>query len=258
MSSCLRYRNPIICEHVAGQYVLGTMTPRVKARAEKLRQTVPELDRAISFWSDELSVIHQCGKPEAIPSANVWQQIEKHIELGEDQQKTKTRSTQAIPWWQNLSVWKTTSFLGMATSFALALVLLTSVQQPIKPLATGASYVAAMSAHNQAGADIQFIISAYKKQEGIPSRLQVQWSENHPRTNKVALHLWAEDKDTGQLTYIGLEPSSGTVWDLTKPTWLAVSNSSRLLMTTSNEQPDQQNTLFSGPCIQLKEWQQKT
>lgn len=255
MSRCLRYRNPIICEHLAGQYVAGIMTTRVRSRMKKLLATTPELDRAVAFWGDQFSVVHEQLPLAMAPSKDIWQQIDSKITAAESLSVAAPQKVEASGWWQNLWVWKTASMTGMVTSFALAMALFFPAETSIQPTITGANYIAAMSAHNQNKTDIQFVISAYKKQANKPSRLHVQWSQRHPEADKTPLHLWAEDKDSGQLTYVGLQPSSNAAWDLTKPSWQAIANSSRLLMTSNSQLPNQQNTIFSGPCVQLASWQ---
>lgn len=257
MSRGLRYRNPIICEYLAGQYVAGVMTARVRSRMEKLLASTPELDRAVAFWADQFSVMHEQLPQALAPAKDIWQQIDIKI----DSQITSVESSGAAPqkieasgWWQNLWLWKSASMAGMVTSLVLAMVLFFPADTSIQPTWAGASYIAAMSPHNQNKTDIQFVISAYKKQPNKPSRLHVQWSQRHPEADKTPLHLWAEDKDSGQLTYVGLQPSSNAAWDLTKPSWQAIANSSRLLMTSNSQLPNQQNTIFSGPCVQLAEW----
>ena len=254
MSRGLRYRNPIVCEHLAGQYVAGIMTVRVRSRMETLLASTPELDRAVAFWADQFSVMHEQLPQAMTPSKDIWQQIDNKITSIESSSGAAPQKIEASGWWQNLWLWKSASMAGMVTSLVLAMVLFFPVDTSIQPTIAGASYIAAMSAHNQNKTDIQFIISVYKKQVDKPSRLHVQWSQRHPEADKTPLHLWAEDKDSGELAYIGFQPSSDEAWTLTKPVWLAIANSSRLLMTSDSQLPNQQNTIFSGPCVQLAEW----
>ncbi len=255
MSRALRYRNPSICEHLASQYVAGSMTPRVRARMESLIAQNPELDRAVAQWSDSLMKIHD-QFPSVQPSPSVWEAIDRNTLLSEQETQSKT----ATSFWSQLLVWRLGSAIGFATSFALAVILwLPSAPQP----AGGANYIATMSAStmsannvaaDQANIPIEFVISAYKKEGDKPSRIHIQWSQQHQRSVASPLHVWAEDKETGQLTYIGEEPKDNAPWSLTKPTWSAITNSSRLLVTSNAQQPTTTNTLFTGPCIQLTDW----
>lgn len=249
----LRYRNPVICEHLASQYVTGVMTPRVRSRLETLLDVTPELNRAVAFWSDQMAEI-QFDLPEQTANDTLWNKIEA---LTPEKQNTRSnKDKETTSWWKNLLLWQTTGIIGTVSSLALALMLFIAPLNNTPSLKTAPSYMAAMSRHNDTSDNIRFVINAYKKTEDTPSTLFVQWSQREPRKNSDALFLWAEDKDTGELTYIGSEPTKGEPWHLTKPTWKAISNSSRLLVTRDQQQPTQTNTLFSGPCVQLTDWKQ--
>jgi hypothetical protein len=112
-----------------------------------------------------------------------------------------------------------------------------------------------MSAYHDAEKEIQFVISVYGKSIDTPSRLHLQWSQANVTKHPPALHLWAEDKDTLKLSYIGLQPPRDEHWTLTKLKWDAIANSRRLLMTEDKQLPNDKNTLFAGICLQLKKWQ---
>lgn len=155
-------------------------------------------------------------------------------------------------------LWQVTSIVGIASSFALALMLFVTPINAPSSLNTAPNYMTAMSRHNDTSDNIRFVINAYKKTENTPSTLFVQWSQREPRKNSDTLFIWAEDKDTGELSYIGSEPTKGEPWHLTKPSWQAISNSSRLIATRNPQQPSQTNIVFSGPCVQLTDWKQTT
>lgn len=256
----LRYRNPKVCEHLASQYVTGVMTARVRARLEKILRVTPELNRAVAFWSDKMSEI-QLTLPEHKASNKLWNTINKLTHEEKSHKSIKKNKS----WWKNLLLWQATGIAGVATSIALALLLFiaplnstfntTADNKLVINLAP--SYMAVMSKHNDSADTIHFVVNVYEKTENTPSTLFVQWSQRQPRENLQALFLWAEDKDTGALTYIGKEPAKGQAWNLNKPLWQAISNSSRLLVTENQQSPSQTKTLFSGPCVQLTNWNQK-
>lgn len=255
MSRCLRYRNPEICQHLAGQYVAGVMTKRVRQRTEALLQQTPELDRAIAHWSDEFSILH--GRlPEIQLDASVhnkiWSRIESEANISKGSSKATQDEGQRKGWWYNLILWRLFSGISVLASMVLAIILVFT--SPQAPVLTGPSYLANMSAHDDSSQTIQFVISAYAKQADTPSRLQVQWRKEHAGQKLPSLHLWAEEKDTGKLVYIGLKPEKGEPWNLTKPTWTAISNSHRLFMTADAQKPSDTNIVFSGLCLQLTEW----
>jgi hypothetical protein len=258
MSGSVRYSNPIICNHLASQYVVGVMTPRVRTRVEALRFSVTELDAAIISWSEDFSQIHT-NLPEKTPLSSTWSRIAAQIA-----DATKTGAIKAS-WWSNLNFWRLTGISATVASFALLLMLLVLPIQSKNPtpLISGSpSYVAVMSpsqpklkGEKEVG-NIRFVINVYQKTETTPSRLFVQWSERQPRSNQASMYLWAKDFDTGELTYVGVEPSGEEPWKLTKTTWGAVANSSVLFFTADSKKPTAQNTLYSGPCIQLGSWKQ--
>ncbi|MGH1541056.1 MAG: hypothetical protein ACRBHB_11585 [Arenicella sp.] len=246
----LRYRNPAICDHLASQYVTGFMTPRLRRRMEALLETTPELQRAVAFWADSVAPL-QLELPEETPDDKVWDQIAKSTNK-DTRHKHKTSNNN---WWNTLFFWKSVSFGSLAASLVLGSLLLFSgtPQVSIKP-----SYMAAMALHNAPDSDIQFIVTAYKKSTDKSSWLKLQWSARHKRSIEQAMHLWAEDKDSGELTYIGPEPADKKAWRLETTNWRAIANSSRLLMTSNALQPNQNNLLFSGQCVQLQSWKTET
>jgi anti-sigma-K factor RskA len=257
-SASLRYRHPEICEYLASQYVAGSMTPLVRSRMESLIAMTPELNRAVASWSDQFSKLHY-QFPEEQPSDNLWKAIDNQISHEDIARASK-------PWWENLFVWQMSSVAGFVTSLAFAFFVFLSPGSFLEDGSVGGiaevrstpSYVAVMSDHGESDNGIRFVINAYKKTDSRPSQLFVQWSKRNPRENQQILYLWAEDKDTGQLTFIGVQPAKGEAWSLNKPSWQAVTNSKRLLMTSNQELPSNNNLVFSGPCIQLSDWGQQT
>ncbi|MCV2403189.1 hypothetical protein OFY17_09895 [Marinomonas sp. C2222] len=251
MSEALRYKNPVICEHLASQYVAGVMTPRVRARTEALSLTCPELSRAIAEWAETLSPIHD-SLEEITPSPKVWEKIERSV-FEKTEQKVEKSSV-----WSSLRFWQFTGIGASALSLTFAALLFfypaSSMKEPI--VSATPSYLAVMSpaSADDSNSAISFVVNVYQKTETSPSRLFLQWSENSPRGLKQGIHLWAKHRETGLLTYIGSEPNKATPWNLNKSTWTAVSNSSELVFTKNADSPSEENTLFTGPCIQLGSW----
>lgn len=261
MSGSLRYKDPVICEHLASQYVMSVMTPRVRARIERLRQEVAELDKAIVCWSEHMAEIN-VNLPEKQPSNQVWKRIESIIAppLIKSDYEEKRKSSL----WGNLPFWRWIGIGTSVTSCALALVLYIgiSTSNQVVPSISGApSYTAVMSPvldGEKNSDDIRFVVNVYQKTATEPSRLFIQWSERKPRVNAVSMHVWAENQNTGEMTYIGVEPNDAKILSLSKATWMAVSNSSNLFFTNDTNKPNTANTLFSGPCIQLGSWKKNS
>lgn len=270
MSRSLRYQNSIICDHLASQYVAGAMSSRVQARTQALIRTTPELDRAVARYADDFSTIHQYlpePKINAKQYGNMWQRIEKEISRNAASTPHSTRAPQNASnqtgFWEGLFAWKLTTGISAFTSIALAFMLWFAVPESTAPISTiantvtGPSYLANMISSSDPEKEIQFIISAYGASENTPSRLFVQWSEDFVANKIPEMHVWAEDKETGQVSYIGANPAAGENWDMTKPLWKKVASSSRLFVTADKQQPTTDNILFSGRCLQLKRWTAK-
>ncbi len=273
MSRCLRYQNAEICEHLASQYVAGMLSPRVRARIESLVKTVPELDRAIAQWSDDFSELHQHIQAPEFQTNNlesIWADIDQKTKPKTAKPRAEaTHQEEKRDWFGQLFVWKVATITSAFASLLMAVMLLTAnTSQPAMldpivknsvPVTTGPDYLANMSNHANGSQDIQFVITAYGKNEQRPSRLHIQWlknqtqTENKERESIESLHLWAEDRDSGELVYIGVQPEKGVQWDLNKPRWLAITNSSRLLMTR-DKVVTADNIVFSGRCLQLNSW----
>ena len=257
MSRSLRYQNPDICYHLASQYVAGVMTKRVRRRTQALREKTPELDRAIAFFSDEFSILHERLPEAKLAKAlenKIWRKIESEIALPNASPQTahaKSKNHQNS-WWYNVVVWRSLSGIGALASVMLAIILVFTTPQ--SPVQVGPSYLANMSAQDDPNQRIQFVISAYAKRDDSSSRLHVQWLKEHTGQTLHPLHLWTEDRETGKLIYIGLKPERGHFWDLSKQSWTAITNSRRLLITADTQEPSGENILFSGLCLQLKEW----
>lgn len=259
MSRCLRYQHKIVCEHLASQYVMGFMTQRVRRRVETLRQYTPQLNHAIASWSDSASQLAYVLPENEVNSDRVnlvWHSIDSSYKKLQEKPQRKHK----ISFWQSLSAWRCIAGITSFASLLLVFTLLAGQPQWFpnnKQLVVGPSYLANMLAYNSEEQGVQFVVSAYAKTKDKPSRLHVQWSKDHIQNHRNDLHLWAEDKQTGNLTYIGQQPkptANADGWSLTKPTWLAVSNSGRLVMTKDANAPNESNILFSGLCLQLKEW----
>lgn len=266
MSECIRYQNPEICDYLASQYVAGHMTTRVRARTEALAQSIPALSDAISRWADSFTPLQQVLY-EASPqytakasdgSSRVWPLIEQRVtQLTAEKNTlaTSTASNQSVIYrlWNTLLLWRV-----MAGATTLASVFMVSVlwfAVSPTPTATGPSYLAAMSSHGMTGQPADFVISVYAKKAHSPSRLHIQWTKERQATLQPLLHLWAENKETGAIEYIGIQDLNVGSVPLTKPSWMAIANSSRLFMTENKMQPSQDNIVFSGLCLQLQQWE---
>ncbi len=263
MSTSIRYQNPRLCDHLASQYVAGDMTARVRARTETLAQSIPALSDAIGQWADDMiplqEAIYEASNKkvdESTERKSIWPLIDKRITRLTESMKTPPVINKSLPnqLWNTLLLWRVMA--GVTTLASVVLVSFLLLASPSQhAMIAGPSYLAAMSFHDGGNQSPQFVISVYAKSAQSPSTLHVQWVKERKSTSHSRLHLWAENKETGAIEYIGLQNLETDAIQLTKPLWMSIANSKRLFMTKNKQQPSDNNIVFSGLCLQLQEWQ---
>jgi anti-sigma-K factor RskA len=111
----MKYRDPKLRDLLAGEYAMGLLPPRARARFERLMASDAELARMVGDWRERLVSIDQTAPPVA-PPRRVWRAIE---------QGTLQRSVPAAPrridLRQSLAFWR--GFAAAAAAVAAALVL---------------------------------------------------------------------------------------------------------------------------------------
>jgi anti-sigma-K factor RskA len=266
MSKHIRYQQPNVCDHLASQYVAGVMTVRVRTRTESLAKKNPRLATAIAYWSDAFVQLQDplnsySIKESAGDQVNVrrtWSVIEQRLSDASPPKvyiaKDNAKESVINRFVNSLFAWKIIAGGSALASVLMVSVLWLAMSHPVSTV-SGPSYLASMADHSEPSASPQFVISAYAKNIETPSQLTIQWVKDNKERQHDALHLWAEDKESGALVYIGLQSLTNGSIVLTKPLWDAIANSSRLLMTLNQLQPVEDNIVFSGLCLQLAQWQ---
>ncbi|SRR6266567_2988727 len=118
---------PERADAVAAEYVLGTLSARVRARVAALIASDRRWQDSVAAWEERLVPLSAAVPPVA-PPARVWAAIQSRIGR-RSADETSTRSV-----WANLGLWKGLTFAGFATAMALALVILTP--RPEVPIET--------------------------------------------------------------------------------------------------------------------------
>ena len=75
----MRYQNEKLRDMLAAEYVLGTLSGRVRARFQRLMQYDPQLRQAVTQWEARLNPLAG-ALPETAPRERVWQAIQTRIE----------------------------------------------------------------------------------------------------------------------------------------------------------------------------------
>jgi anti-sigma-K factor RskA len=72
----MNYERPELLERLAAEYVLGTMSARVRRRFQALQRVSPLAQRAVQAWERRLSPLAQSVPPQPPPAAT-WAAIER-------------------------------------------------------------------------------------------------------------------------------------------------------------------------------------
>lgn len=118
----MKPKDPKLQEHLAREYVLGTLPWRVRRRVRVLLKTEPQLRHAVADWEKRLSPLAQ-ALPERQPPARVWEAVQ--LRLG--------HSKRARGWWSSLGLWRGAAALASVAALALALTLMAPEPQPTGP-----------------------------------------------------------------------------------------------------------------------------
>jgi len=111
----MNYRDPKLRDLLAGEYAMGLLPPRARARFERLMAGDAELQRRVADWQERLTPIDRTAASVS-PPRRVWRAIE---------QGTLQRSLPVPPessgWLQSLAFWR--GFAGAAAALAAALAI---------------------------------------------------------------------------------------------------------------------------------------
>jgi anti-sigma-K factor RskA len=108
----MKYADPHLRSILAGEYVLGTMKPRVRARFERLMRYDADLVHLTGEWADRLTAVDSSVTPEPIP-VRVWRAIEART--------APQRS--ASQGWRSPSLWRWTTAAASVAVLVLLVVL---------------------------------------------------------------------------------------------------------------------------------------
>jgi len=249
-----RYLNNKIVEHLASQYVLGTLTIKVRTRVEKLRIGNQPLELKINEWQEQLSSLDQ-HTVELPPSEQSWQNISSKLNLIEKD----TTPIQEQYWGGGFFVWFSTSFNRLSAGLsAICLVLMTillfnGISPPIKP--DSLSYVAVLTDSDE---QAHLVASTY----GESQKLVMSVINMPTISSDEDLELWVVSKTDQQARSLGIIPKNTELVEqqLTLAQWRLIKDSDSLIITIEDEggspigEPSEL-IVSQGLCIQLQEWQ---
>lgn len=117
----MKYRDPVLREALAAQYVLGTLQGRARRRFERILEGDRGLTRLVAGWQERLQPLNENIEP-IQPPARVWRKIEQRI-------LSRRPRAGVAGLWSNLMFWRATAIAGTMATLVLAIVL-ASVPRP--------------------------------------------------------------------------------------------------------------------------------
>lgn len=108
---------------VAGEYVLGTLRGRARARFERLARTERTVADAARDWEERLLPLFEMLPPVA-PPARVWTAILTRIHGSTAVPSAPSATSIRVRWWRGVAL------ASLAVAFALAVALLKPAAQP--------------------------------------------------------------------------------------------------------------------------------
>ena len=247
MSEIKRYQNPDVQDHLAAQYVTGTLRGPARRRMERLMRQYPSLRNRVRHWESQLQPLHN-HTPSLLPDASVWAGITAAIHGRPDTQDTRLERLK-----KRLNLYRLLSGGALAFSLLLAALLTVQLQQPTSTAVV--NYVAVMK---DPGDQPTMVVTLSKEGRALSLDMLQKpvIADNH------VLHLWAISKDDGNIRSLGTVPVEKHIEKtLTKPQWGMISSAEHLIVsveTSDRVSAPGPNIIAKGLCVKVEGWQAKT
>ncbi len=181
-------------EIIAGEYVLGVVSPEERHALEKRMRNDPAFAALVQEWEQHFSDFNS-DFPEAMPPARTFARIEHRI-FAEGQASTSLRPVGGI--WGSLVFWRGLSLAGFLLSIGLG-AQSAGLFSPLAPVSK--PLIAEMAAE---GSPVS-LVALYDNQSGIMKLTPAAARA----TEKKSLELWLIDGDSPAIA-LGILPATGT------------------------------------------------
>lgn len=260
LSNSKRYQNQVVIDHLASNYVLGTLSEPARKRTQKLCLLSQHrgLSERIIYWENKLSPLNE-HVPELVPVPQVWRNIEGVISPGSTNSVSKVQVTEQKSSSGKASIWHLFGFplSHFVTAFSLLLAVFlgfTHIQET-DPLGT-LSYVAVMTDDNEKP---QVVAATY----GESQTLLLDILDLPDIDSEESYELWVTSKTDRQARSLGVIPTGADSFsrELTVAEWRLIKDSDSLLITVeelggSAIGSPMGDTISKGLCIRLSAWQE--
>lgn len=257
-----RYQLPEVVEHLASNYVLGTLSVRVTHRINHLREQFDyrKLNEGIVNWEQKLAPLNN-DVPELAPKAETWQLINARIQQHSEakvQQNQSDGSGWLGSWLDKFGV----RFYQLTTAFSVICVLILSLvlgvnQSQTEQSVGSLSYVAVLSNSQQTPS---VVASTY----GEAQLLMLDIVDLPKLDADQTFELWVTSKTDFQTRSLGEIPANvaSLSRSLTTAEWRLIKDSDSLLITIeevggSPIGEPMGDVVSQGACVRLSGWQEQ-
>lgn len=127
-------------QHLAGEYVLGTLSAASRAGVEARMKNDAALRTAVEQWQEKLAPLSAMVEP-VEPSPRLWARIEASVMAQPNAVKpaaasvpnTQSADSALANWWNNLRLWRGLAATGFAATVFMGFVVVTRLAQPPAP-----------------------------------------------------------------------------------------------------------------------------
>ncbi len=269
-STADRYQKTNVIEHLASQFVLGTLSGLVKKRVLTLRKNNELLESRILFWQEKLVCIDE-KTAELPPSDQSWSVIANalNLDLNSVESPVAEKDDQPVQEQQGLlsritdffyNAVRSTPFLStpmhqLTTAFSVVVIVLaTLLINPVENNPEQLSYVAVLTEDDGSA---HLVASTY----GESQKLIVNIVNTPVIEQEQALELWVVSKTDSEARSLGVIPQGETLIEqqLTEAQWRLIQDSESLIVTIEDAggspigEPSEY-IVSRGLCVRLQEW----
>ena len=127
-------------QHLAGEYVLGTLSAASRAGVEARMANDAALRTAVEQWQQKLVPLHALVEP-VEPSPQLWSRIESSVVATLDAANAAAAAGRVVAtvkspdasWWSSLRLWRGLTAAGFATAAFMGIMVVTKLAQPPTP-----------------------------------------------------------------------------------------------------------------------------
>lgn len=247
-----RYASEQVVDHLASNYVMGLLSPRVKRRVDTLRAEFDyrAIDQRINYWENKLSPLND-HVPELAPLPETWQDIQSRLDIGQSLAKKHSQNSRFS--------WLSFSMPQWAAAFSVIICVVIGVKFLPPQESLGAlSYVAVLEDDNQRP---QVVAATY----GDSKKLVLDILTLPDIDSEQSFELWVTSKTDNQTRSLGEIPQGVNNFDrqLSDAEWRLIADSSFLVISVEDAggsalgEPSDE-VISKGLCIRLASEEART